>query len=163
MGLSTAERRSPHRSEERPASEGLRLRKPRASDLPIFFDQQREPEANRMAAFPPRENEAFLAHWWKILADETVLIRTIVFEGAVAGNVVSFMRGDTREVGYWLGREFWGRGIATDALTRFLRIEKRRPLYAGVARSNSGSIRVLEKCGFTPCGEEGEQRVFRLA
>ena len=57
-------------------------------------------------------------------------------------------------MGYWLGREYWAKGIATRALGQFLRIVRLRPLYARVAQDNHASIRVLEKCGFAICGEE---------
>ena len=60
------------------------------SDLPIFFEQQSDPQANRMAAFPAREREPFMVHWARILADGSNVIRTILFEGRVAGNIVSF-------------------------------------------------------------------------
>jgi RimJ/RimL family protein N-acetyltransferase len=53
-----------------------------------------------------------------------------------------------REVGYWVGRDFWGRGLATKALKIFLEIEETRPLYGVVAVHNIASQRVLEKCGF---------------
>ena len=57
-----------------------------------------------------------------------------------------------RGVTYWLGREHWGKGVATRALAAFLEIETARPLHAAVAADNAGSIRVLEKCGFTRAG-----------
>ena len=82
------------------------------------------------------------------MADETVRLRTILLGGRVAGNVVSFERSGEREVGYWLGREYWGKGIATGALQQFLEQEPARPLYAHVARHNIASRHVLEKCGF---------------
>lgn len=58
-----------------------------------------------------------------------------------------------REIGYWIGKEYWGRGIATEALAAFLLLETRRPLLAYAARDNVASIRVLEKCGFVRSGE----------
>jgi RimJ/RimL family protein N-acetyltransferase len=128
-----------------------------ASDLPIFFEQQRDPVANQLAAFPAREREAFMAHWAKILADKSNILKTILVDGQVAGNIVSWEQpdeGNKREVGYWLGREFWGKGIATRALTLFLERVTARPLYAHVVRHNLASIRVLEKCGFTIAGED---------
>jgi RimJ/RimL family protein N-acetyltransferase len=139
------------------------LRDVAKTDLAVFFEQQLDPEAARMAAFPARDREAFDAHWEKILADETVRAKTIVVDGAVAGNVVSFRHAGKTEVGYWLGREFWGRGLATRALVEFLRLVDERPLYAGVAKHNVGSIRVLEKCGFERFGEEDEMLLFELS
>ena len=109
-----------------------------------------------MAAFPPRDREAFTAHWLKILANDELTKKTIVFDGQVAGNVVMFDRDGKRLVGYWIGREFWGRGLATRALAELLTEVKDRPLHAYVATSNLGSIRVLEKCGFTFVSQETE-------
>jgi RimJ/RimL family protein N-acetyltransferase len=129
------------------------LRNVTQDDVPIFFEQQLDPIATQMAAFPARERPAFMAHWAKISDDATVTARTILFDGQVAGNVVSFEQSDTREVGYWIGRQYWGKGIATNALAAFLEHEQTRPLYAHVAKHNRGSLRVLEKCGFTIIGE----------
>jgi RimJ/RimL family protein N-acetyltransferase len=140
----------------------MELREVRAGDLPIFYAQQADPVANRMAAFPARERDAFLTHWAEILADPTVTARTVLLDGRVAGHVVSFERNDRREVGYWVGRELWGRGVASRALAAFLGLDPTRPLYAGVAPHNAASIRVLQKCGFTVTGEEEGDVVLRL-
>ena len=125
-----------------------------AEDLPIFFAHQQDPDAVRMAAFPSRDRDAFDAHWARILADETCIARTIVAAGEVAGYIGCYGPAGERAVGYWFGRAFWGRGIATAALTAFLRDVPERPLYAHVAKSNGGSLRVLERCGFSVVGEE---------
>jgi len=132
----------------------IQLRDVLESDLPIFFEQQLDTEATQMAAFPARNREAFMTHWTRIMADESVLIKTVVFDGNVAGNIVSFIQLGEREVGYWLGKEYWGKGIATQALEQFLRLIETRPLYAHVAKHNIGSRRVLEKCGFTIAAED---------
>jgi RimJ/RimL family protein N-acetyltransferase len=129
------------------------LRNVTKEDLPVFFSQQLDPEATRMAAFPARDRDAFTAHWTKILADPSVILRTVVSDGEVAGNIVSFESSGKRLVGYWIGRSFWGRGIATRALAAFLEHVGTRPLHAYVAKSNVASIRVLEKCGFTMIDE----------
>jgi RimJ/RimL family protein N-acetyltransferase len=134
----------------------ISLREVQESDLPIFFEHQRDPLANQLAAFPARDRDAFMAHWAKIMQDESVILKTILFKGRVAGNVLNFEMDGEREVGYWLGREFWGKGIATQALSAFLTQVQMRPLYAHVARRNVASRRVLEKCGFTLSGEEKE-------
>jgi RimJ/RimL family protein N-acetyltransferase len=142
---------------------GVLLRDVADGDLSTFFEHQQDPVANRMAGFPPRDRDAFVAHWKGILADGTVTKKTILFDGHVAGNVVSFEHSGRREVGYWIGGEYWGKGVATEALSQFLALaEARRPLYAAVARHNVGSIRVLEKCGFTVVGEEDGEYLLRL-
>ena len=115
-----------------------------------------------MAGFPARDRGPFMAHWNRILADESVVKKTIHFQGEVAGNIVSFVNSGKREVGYWIGREFWGRGVGTRALAGFLRLETRRPLYASVARHNVASIKVLENCGFRVWGEEPDEIILEL-
>jgi RimJ/RimL family protein N-acetyltransferase len=133
------------------------LREVRDSDIPIFFEHQREPEANEMALFPARDERTFVAHWRKLVADEGLIKKTIVCDGRVAGNILCFERDGRHEVGYWIGKEFWGRGLATRALAELLEEVATRPLYAVVATTNIGSIRVLEKCGFTVVESRTEQ------
>ena len=124
------------------------------ADLPIFFEQQLDPVATAMAAFPAREHDAFMAHWHKIMRDSSCVTQTIVFDVQVAGNVGCFDAFGEREVCYWLGRAFWGKGIATRALTAFLEQVTERPLFAHAVKHNLGSIRVLQKCGFEIIGVE---------
>ena len=123
------------------------------SDLPIFFEHQRDPISNEMAAFPARDKEAFHAHWEKVMVNENNLIKAILFDGVVAGMILSFEMEGQREVGYWLGREFWGKGIASEAMRLVLPSISVRPLYAHVAKHNIGSRRVLEKSGFKVTSE----------
>jgi len=135
------------------------LRDVAGGDLPVFFQQQLDPVANQRAAFTakdPSDRDAFAAKWTKILCDDTITKKTILFEGHVAGSVVSFVApwSGKPEVTYWLGREYWGQGIATRALAEFLKQVKTRPLYARAARDNVASIRVLEKCGFMISGHD---------
>ncbi len=107
----------------------VRLRAVIEDDLPIFFDHQRDPVANRMAAFPARNREAFMEHWTtKVLGDDTVTKRTILFDEQVVGNIVAFEVSGERLVGYWIGRGHWGKGIASRALSLFLEDVKTRPL-----------------------------------
>lgn len=136
----------------------LYLRDVIPNDLPIFFEHQKDPDANYMAAFTsrdPSDREAFMAHWSKILASPTVIVKTILYDGQVAGSVLSYEESGKAEVSYWIGKEFWGKGIATWALSEFLaHVNKTRPIYARSAKDNAGSLRVLEKCGFTITGED---------
>ena len=159
----------------------VQLRDVEAADLPRFFEHQRDPIAVEMVAFNSRDRAAFDLHWAKLLADDSCLKKTIVVESAVsaenrvasavpAKNVASAVSADLqvvghigswtsdgkREIGYWLDRAFWGRGIATKAISAFLLLERTRPLYAGVAKHNLASVRVLQKCGFTVIDPEPE-------
>jgi RimJ/RimL family protein N-acetyltransferase len=157
------------------------LRPVEARDLPLFFEHQRDPIAVAMVAFESRDRAAFDQHWAKILASETGLTRTIVVtsdvspdsqgvasgvspesSGDAAGYITSWNSHGQREIGYWIDRAYWDRGIATAALSAFLRLEPTRPLYAGVAKHNAASIRVLQKCGFAFVGadEEDESHVI---
>lgn len=130
------------------------LRDVRPSDLETFFEHQRDPDATRMAAFPARDRDAFMAHWKKIMGDASTIVRAVILEGEVAGNVVSWEQDGERKVGYWIGRAHWGQGVATAALSQFLGLVAIRPLLAHVAKHNVASIRVLQKCGFTISGED---------
>ena len=132
------------------------------SDLPILFEQQLDPDATAMAAFPSRDRDTFMAHWTKIMAGETNILKTIIFDGQVAGNIVGWESSGEWEVGYWIGKEYWGKGIATQALLLFLGLVKTRPLYAHVVKHNVASRRVLEKCGFKVIGEEPEEFILKL-
>lgn len=153
----------------------VELREVEDDDLPLFFQHQLDAGANHMAAFTreePEDRAAFDAHWKRIRGDDAVMIRTVLADGQVAGHVASFDRFDQREVTYWLGREHWGRGVATRALRGFLREDRTRPIFARVAVDNVGSRRVLEKCGFSVVerdrahaparGAELEELVLRL-
>ncbi len=127
-------------------------------DLPIFFEHQRDEIASRMAGFAPRERDAFLCHWRTNVLRAENLNRAIVVDGMVVGYIGSWPQDGMRLIAYWIGREHWGRGIATRALTDFLSLEPIRPLHAYVAVHNAGSIRVLEKCGFRTVAEKNPQQ-----
>ena len=131
----------------------------------MLFEQQREPEATAMAVFPARDREAFDAHWRRVLANDRNVVRAIEVDSEVAGNIGSWEQDGKQLVGYWLGRKFWGRGLATAALGEFVNELGVRPLHAWVATSNVGSIRVLEKCGFAEVGSrttDVEELLFEL-
>ena len=138
------------------------LRDVSIDDLPIFFEYQRDPVAVQMAAFPARDRDTFMAHWAKIMADDSNILKTILDGDQVAGNIVSWEHDGEREVGYWLGRAFWGKGLATQALSLFLDQVTTRPLVAYVVKHNLASIRVLEKCGFEKLAEQDDDVILIL-
>ena len=151
------------------------LREVQESDLEPFFLHQLDKKANWMAAFTskdPTDRAAFNAHWAKIMQDTSVIIRTIISDSQVAGFILKYETDGNAEIGYWIGRRFWGKGIASAALIAFLEELPMRPLHARAAKDNIASIRVLEKCGFiitgtqrgfaNARGEEIEEVVMRL-
>jgi RimJ/RimL family protein N-acetyltransferase len=144
------------------------LREVTKGDLPIFFEHQLDAEATRMAAFPSRDRDAFMAHWARIMSNETGILNTILADDTVAGNVVYWEAAGEPNIGYWLGKTHWGKGIASAALAQFLTKIEARPVYAHVAKHNFASIRVLHKCGFQLAredmcdGDDGEELVMEL-
>ncbi|MFF3752296.1 GNAT family N-acetyltransferase [Streptomyces sp. NPDC002018] len=136
----------------------VRLREVRESDLPLFHAMAQDAEAQRLAAFTaedPADRTRFDAHWARILTSAEVMARTVLADGAVVGHAAVYGPPDereVREVTYWIDRDRWGHGIATAALRALLAAEPARPLSARAAADNAGSIRVLEKCGFTVTG-----------
>jgi RimJ/RimL family protein N-acetyltransferase len=150
----------------------VRLRRVEDADVDVFLSHQADPQAVEMAAFPARGREQFAAHWAKVRADRANVTRTIVADGRVAGYIGCWPADGQQHLGYWVGREWWGRGVATQALALLVGEVSVRPLYAHVVRHNVGSIRVLEKCGFrrdraeeetAPAPDDGiEELVFVL-
>ncbi|HYH28718.1 MAG TPA: GNAT family N-acetyltransferase, partial [Actinomycetota bacterium] len=122
---------------------GVSLRGVTWEDVDTFFQHQLDLEANQIAGLRPRQRDEFEAHWRRIFDDPEVLARAVVVDGRLAGQVVSFPRDGVREVGYWIGKGFSGRGVATSAMRLFLEEIEERPLHARVTSSNRGSIRVL--------------------
>jgi RimJ/RimL family protein N-acetyltransferase len=131
--------RSPH---------DVHIRDVEDNDLELFYEHQLDPVALQMAVFPARERPAFMAHWAKIRTNPTGVTQTIVADDRVVGNLLCWEQSGIYLVGYWIGRADWGRGIATRALALFVRHLTWRPLHAYVEVNNTGSIRVLQKCGF---------------
>jgi RimJ/RimL family protein N-acetyltransferase len=126
------------------------LREVRDEDLAVLFEQWADPVAVRMAAFTAPDHmdrAAFERRWSRLRSDETVITRAIVVDGEVAGTIGSWGDPGEREITYWIGRSYWGKGIATGALKAFLTVDQSRPLRARVAYDNVASHRVLEKCG----------------
>jgi RimJ/RimL family protein N-acetyltransferase len=135
---------------------GAILREVAAADLDVFYEHQCDAEAAAMVPFPARDREAFDAHWARLLANDSLIKRTIVHEGQAAGNILCWEQDGRSLVGYWIGREFWGKGLATRALRELVKELPARPLHAWVAKTNRGSVRVLEKCGFVPVDSHAE-------
>jgi RimJ/RimL family protein N-acetyltransferase len=98
------------------------------------------------------------AEWWIGHAGGQTPVRSfaIVVDRAAVGGIGLEMNTDvyrrSAEIGYWLGEEYWGLGIATEAVLAvvdygFQTFDIHR-IFAGVFERNSASMRVLEKAGF---------------
>ena len=137
------------------------LRDVEDGDLSVLFEHWTDRDAIRMAAFTstnPDDRADFDRRWERLRSDSSTTNSVVEIDGRVVGHIASFDLDGQREVTYWIGREDWGRGIATRALQEFLQLEATRPLYAHAASDNAASIRVLTKFGFLIVGE-GRARV----
>jgi len=145
-------------------------------DLQVLFQFQTDEQANYLAAFTvkdPTDKAAYMAKYTPFLSDPTIHNRTIKVDGKIVGSIAKFVMHGDAGLTYWIDRKFWGQGIATAALTAFLKLEQSRPIYAGVAFDNYGSQKVLEKCGFVKTGTdkgfanarqtEIEEYIYKLA
>jgi len=109
--------------------------------------------SNELAGTKSRDWPTFRARWQQILADADgsvtgVTPRVILADGVVVGAVNIAPHEGRPSIGYWIGREHWGRGIATRAVELMLEEFTVRPLFATAGGHNLPSLRVLEKSGF---------------
>jgi RimJ/RimL family protein N-acetyltransferase len=140
----------------REGSGQLVLREVEDRDLSVLFEHSTDRDAIRMAAFTspdPDDRSSFDRRWARLKSDDSTTNMVVEIDGRVVGHIASFDLEGHREVTYWIGREDWGRGLATRALQEFLQVEATRPLYGRAASDNAASIRVLTKCGFHIVGE----------
>lgn len=121
------------------------------ADFDALFELESDVQGADMIAFLPREpgdRDAFTTHWTRITSDPALITRVIESDGAFAGYAVSFVIDGERQIGYWVARELWGRGIASAALRALVTEIDERPLWGSTAFDNVGSQRVLQNAGF---------------
>lgn len=98
------------------------------------------------------------AEWWIGTGSKQNgrIARVVEYHGVFVGTVgitpQSGWREHLGEIGYWLGQDYWGRGIATAAVQQMTDYgfsnRHFRKLYATVLAPNIASMSVLEKCGY---------------
>jgi RimJ/RimL family protein N-acetyltransferase len=108
----------------------VQLREIEEDDLPRLWEFNLEPDSNRLAMTISRGADAFAVG------------------NVLAGSISCFKHDGLNNIGYWLGQDFWGKGVGSRALELLLKEIQPRPLYARVATTNRASLRVLQKCGF---------------
>lgn len=103
--------------------------------------------------FPYSRDDAV---WWVEIGSKNEITRAIEFNGQLAG-IVGVARGldeNARcgEVGYWLGQPFWGKGLATLAVSEMTEMIFKDTdivrLFAPIYGPNKASMHVAEKCGY---------------
>lgn len=141
----------------------IALRPVLATDLPILFQHQLDPEAVAMSAYPSKDRGEFMRHWEEIIKNKSITARAIIYKEKVAGHIICWKEGKYEQrVGYWIGKEFWRRGIASAAVAELLELVKIRPLFAEVANHNLSSQKVLQKNGFTLHDEGVKISMYKL-
>ncbi len=137
-------------------TERLRLRYFRDSDAPAFVALAGDLGVARMTSDIPHPlDEASALPWLRRDADEARF--AIEYRGDLVGGVGYFCRSSgAGELGFWLGREHWGQGIATEASRAVVAHgfeTGRLPAFSSSHfLDNPASERVLVKLGFIPCG-----------
>ena len=127
------------------------LRPVETADLDAIFEQMRDPQSVRMAAFTaqdPSDRKKFDAHMEMVMSNPEGTLRAITSDDLFVGTIGSYVSDGATEVTYWIDRACWGQGVATRALALFLDEVQVRPLRARAASDNVGSLRVLHKAGF---------------
>ncbi|MCC5983112.1 MAG: GNAT family N-acetyltransferase [Rhodobacteraceae bacterium] len=148
-------------------AQGMLMRPWRARDVPRFVRLLDDPEVWKLLPEPyPDPLDEALARELIALsnAGRHHLVRAVVLDGVPVGQVrLSFAPGTSdrsrAEIGYWLGRDHWGRRIGHDMVARFsaqcfAMMPALQTQFARVHGDNLASRRVLEKCGFAlegPC------------
>jgi ribosomal-protein-alanine N-acetyltransferase len=98
------------------------------------------------------------AEWWIATGSKQngAITRVIEYKGLFVGSVgitpQSGWREHLGEIGYWVGEDYWGKGIATAALRQMteygFKSRNFLKLFAPVLAPNVASMKVLEKCGY---------------
>lgn len=112
----------------------------------------------RMTSRIPYPYSEALAEQWMQALEPGEEVRAITLKGALIGAVGSMPQPDgAAEIGYWIGRPWWGQGYATEAARALVRHCFTSGGYTRLTCAhfvdNPGSERVIRKLGFTPMDE----------
>jgi RimJ/RimL family protein N-acetyltransferase len=136
------------------------------SDAESLFKYASDPELGPRAGWPPHKSveesreiirtlfsvEGMWAVIWKETGEP---IGCVGYLPASSSNLR--IDDDECEVGYWIARPYWGKGICTEALEMVINHCHEKgftTLWGSYFPSNPASGRVMEKCGFVDTGEE---------
>ena len=148
-------------------TERILLRPWRESDAEALYKYASDPEVGPKAGWPPHQSvaesreiirtlfsgEGMWAVEWKETSEP---IGCVGYLPAFASNLK--IADDQCEVGYWIARPFWGKGICTEAMRlvvdHCIQVKGFTTLWGSYFPDNPASGRVMEKCGFTDTGQE---------
>lgn len=143
------------------------LRRWQLSDAQVLYKYASHPEVGPQAGWAPHKSEEESLHvisevfgcdtmWaivWKASGEP---IGCVGYLPAGKGNIV--MGKNDGEVGYWVARPYWNKGICTEALQLVtdycFHVKKLHTLWGNCFVDNPASGRVMEKCGFRATGEQ---------
>lgn len=130
-------------------------------DAETLYRYAKDPEVGPAAGWPPHTSVEESKHIiGTVLSDEgtyaVVLKETMEPVGSAGlkfGEKSSLAIGeDEAEVGYWIAKDYWGRGLIPEAVEELLRYGFEelglKRIWCGVFEGNQKSARVQEKCGF---------------
>lgn len=133
----------------------INLRKIDLNDAPRITDLLQDPRISQTTQHIPYPYTIDHAKAW-IVSTEQSLDRfpyAIVADGQLVGCISHWSHPCGREIGYWLGTDYWNRGFTSAALTTLLTLpafQKTVSVYAKVLKGNVASEKVLLKNGFQP-------------
>lgn len=148
-------------------TERILLRPWRESDAEALFKYASDPEVGPRAGWPPHKNvEESLGiirtvfgtetMWAVELKETSEAIGCVGYLPASASNLK--IENDQCEVGYWIAKPYWGKGICTEAMRLVVdycfHVKGFTVLWGDYFPENPASGRVMEKCGFVDTGEE---------
>lgn len=140
-----------------PNSVHITLRDYKDGDIETIHDLLNNDEVSRYLSsripFPYSHHDAV---WWVETGSKNEITRVIEFNGQLSG-IIGVVRGTfenyrSGELGYWLGKPFWGKGLATQAVSemtnRIFTDTDIVRLFAPIYDCNKASMRVAVKCGY---------------
>ena len=148
-------------------TERLTLRPWMESDAEALFKYASDPEVGPRAGWPPHKSVeesleiirtvfSMEGMWAVTLKGTDEAIGSVGYLPASASNLP--IEADHAEVGYWIARPYWGKGICTEAMEKVIDYcfhEKGfTVLWGDYFPENPASGRVMEKCGFEDTGAE---------
>lgn len=167
-------------------TERLIIRPWQENDAEILFKYARDPAIGPIAGWPPHtsvENSLEIIRtvfstpetYAVVLkeTDEPVGCCGIMFSNSLH---TADMQADEAEIGYWIGKPYWGQGLIPEAvkclLSRCFNDLKLDTLWCGYYDGNDKSRRVCEKCGFkyhhtnhdivAPLGDKRTEHFYRM-